>query len=87
MDSSHATVPKTLPSSDEQVKTSSSSSSVSHHSIPDSDKPPASLAKLSKAEGNVNMNTEDILRARRRCWRRKVLLPKPAVTAQIHRWQ
>ena len=62
MDSSHATVPKTLPSSDEQVKTSSSSSSVSHHSIPDSDKPPVSLAKLSKAEGNVNMNTEDILR-------------------------
>ena len=61
MDGSHPTVSKTPPSSDEQAKTSSSSS-FSHHSIPDSDKPPVSLAKLSKAEGNVNMNTEDILR-------------------------
>ena len=64
MDTSH-TIPKTPPSSDEQVKTSSSSPSlsVSHHSsTPDSDKPPVSLARISKVETSVNMSTEDILR-------------------------
>ena len=75
MDTSHAgvsdihpdTIPKSSPTSDEHVKTSSSSpSSVSHHSsTPDSDKPPVSLAKVSqeaKVENSVNMSTENILR-------------------------
>ena len=72
MDTSHVgvsdthpdTIPKRPPPSDEEAKTSSSPSlSVSHHSsTPDSVRPPASLAKISKDETGVNRSTEDILR-------------------------